>query len=542
MDKATYILKSNAIFTSTSDAPVSGAVIVKDDKILDVVEGDNIDCYVGDKTIIHDYKDKLIMPGLIDAHIHFFMAAVTASDHMCTEIEHSTSEEGCIRIVKEYVKTHPEEEKIFGMGWYPANWNDAPLPTKESLDEAFPDKPVFLISGDAHTAWINTLAIKELGLTKDSHVDIGEIGKGSDGEPNGLLYEMEAVEYVIAKLFDMEKPKFKKVIKNFLDYITSLGITSVSEMTANEYTDHYHYCYEVMKEMEDEGDVSVRLHLYPHLEGYTEFSMTQKLKDEFHSDVFQIGGVKGFLDGVMTTYTGYLLEPYHDRPNTTGEGVPMVPFDEIVESVCAANAEGFPVRLHCIGDAAVRMALDLYEESNKRNPGHGLKNTIEHVECPHPDDIPRFKELDVIPSLQPWHLILERNEKYERLGMERSKFMWAHNTILKSGATMVFGTDYPVVDINPFPSIYAAVTRCDEEGHEWGNNPWEKISLADALICYTKNAADAYNRADELGTLEPGKLADIVVVDRNLFNVDESEIWQAKPEITMIGGKVVYEV
>lgn len=541
-DKATYILKGDTIFTSAADQTVSGAVIVKDDRIVDVVGKDGIHEYIDENTIVYDFEDKLIMPGIIDAHTHYFMAAVSASDYMCTDIASSTSEYDAIQIMKGYEDSHPDEKRLFGIGWYPANWGANPLPTKASLDRAFPDIPVYLISGDCHTAWLNTAGLKELGIDRNTKVNNGEVRHGNDGEPNGLLIEMDAMAPVFAKLYDMDEDRMKEVNRDFFKFINSLGITSLSEMTANDYTEANHHCYEMIRGLEDTGEMTVRLHLYPRMEGITDFSVTKKLLEEYHSDMFKVAGVKGFVDGVMSTYTAYLLEPYDDRPDTTGEGAPTYPQNEMQNYVAAANAAGFPVRLHCIGDAAIRMALDMYSLSNEKNPGHKLANTIEHIERIHPDDIDRFKELGVIPSMQPRHLPLEKNEKFDRVGLERSKTAWAHNTILKSGAKLAFGTDFPVVELNPFPNIYAAVTRCDEYGEEMGNNPWEKITLAETLISYTKYAAEAYSRGNELGTLEPGKFADITVVDRNLFDIDKNEIQHANALFTMMGGNVVYDV
>jgi predicted amidohydrolase YtcJ len=187
------------------------------------------------------------------------------------------------------------------------------------------------------------------------------------------------------------------------------------------------------------------------------------------------------------------------------------------------------------------MALDMFEASKRANGRHGLKNTIEHIESIHPDDISRFAELDVIPSMQPYHLTLDFNEKIGRIGMKRCRWEWPHKTILDKGGSLAFGTDYPVVDFNPFPSIYAAVTRCDDEGNPTGINPEECISLAEALKAYTAGSANAYGRLEELGTLEEGKLADLIVVDRNLFEVEPYEIKDASVELTVMDGRIVFE-
>ena len=210
------------------------------------------------------------------------------------------------------------------------------------------------------------------------------------------------------------------------------------------------------------------------------------------------------------------------------------------EYVIAANKAGLPVRLHCIADGSVRMALDLYEASREANGDVNVSNTIEHIENIHPDDIPRFAELGVIPSMQPYHLTLDFLEKPRRIGEERCRWEWPHRSLMDAGATLAFGTDYPVVDFNPYPSIYAAVTRLDDEGKPASTNPEECISLAETLKAYTAGGAAAYGR-DDIGVLEEGKLADIIVVSSNLFDLKPEEILSCETVMTMFDGEIVYE-
>lgn len=541
MKTADIVLKGNAIFTSTSPELLSGGVAIKGNKIIAVEEGQKIDRWIGETTKVLTYDNQLIMPGFVDAHVHYFMGAISASEHMCTEIAESSSEEDCVAIVKKFSAEHPSEKRIIGIGWFPANWGDAPLPTKRSLDIAIPDRPVYLISGDVHTFWMNSKALEEAGITKELKTRSGEIGKFENGELNGLLFEPEAFMPAMAKVMDLDKETMKEIHRDFLAHIAACGVTSISEMSADDYTETTNKNYAVVKEMEEAGELTSRIHLYTRLSGITDFSKALELKQRYFSEKLRLSGVKGFVDGVTSTYTGYLLEPYSDKPETSGIGVPIEPREEMEASVIAANEAGLAVRLHCIGDGAVRMALDLFESSEKANGSRGLKNTIEHIESIHPDDIQRFAKLEVIPSMQPYHLTLDLNEKISRIGRERCRWEWPHKSILEKGGKLAFGTDYPVVDFNPFPSIYAAVTRCDDEGNPTGVNPEETISVAEALIAYTASAANAYGRLAELGTLEAGKLADIIVVDRNLFRIDPHEIKDASVDLTIMDGIMVYE-
>ena len=273
----------------------------------------------------------------------------------------------------------------------------------------------------------------------------------------------------------------------------------------------------------------------------TDFFDAVKWAKEFNSPTFKVTGVKGFLDGVTSTYTGLLLEPYADRPDTIGEGAPLDSQESLNASVIAANAAGLPVRIHCIAEGSVRMALDAFEESLKVNGKHGLVNTIEHIETIHPDDIPRFKELGVVASMQGEHLPLEMNEKIIRLGEERCRYEWAFRSFLDSGAVLALGTDFPVVHYNPFPGIYATVARKNHDGSMAGVDNGEYLTVAEALKANTMGSAFVYGRDHELGSLEEGKLADVVVMDRNLFEIPADDIKDTKILLTVMDGNVVYE-
>lgn len=535
---ADIILKSSCIFTSLSKTPVSGAVAIGGGKILAV--GEDATTFAGPGTQVRDYGDKLIMPGFVDAHVHYFMGAISASPHMCDAISASKSEEECASMIAEFARQHPEEKRIMGIGWFPANWHDAPLPTKNSLDKAVPDRPVYLISADVHTFWLNSLALEEAGITTDMKPKSGSIGRMEHGELSGLLFEPDAFAPAMAKVMDMEPEQMKQVHREFLHYINGFGVTSISEMSADDYNDTSYRNYLLVKEMEDAGQLTCRLHLYTRLDGYTDFAKALAYKKKFNSEKLRLSGVKGFIDGVTSTFTGLLLEPYSDNPKTKGIDVPNASFEKNEAYISAANQAELPVRLHCIGDGAVRMALDLYEASQKVNGNKKLQNTIEHIEHIHPDDIPRFAELGVIPSMQPYHLTLDFNEKIRRIGEERCQYEWPHRSLLETGAQLAFGTDYPVVDFNPFPSLYAAVTRKDDNGNPTGFNPDECINLDEALIAYTAGAARAYNRED-IGVLAKGKLADVIVIDRNLFALPLDEIKDASVELTIMNGDIVYE-
>ena len=539
MNSADMIITSNAVFTSCGDEPFEGGVAIKGNRIVAVGSREEISKYRTADTAVYDYGDQLIMPGLIDGHDHLWWGAVADSEHV-VDLTSSTSEEEAIEMIKKYAVEHPEEKRIRGFGWFPANWNDAPLPTKKTLDEAVPDRPAYMNCADAHTLWVNSLALEESGYTPDMELAAGSVGVDENGEMNGLVYEPDAMAYGWKNFYDFPEEQIRTIMKNFMKGLAAQGVTSLSEMSADEYTDYFHDRYLVFKDMAESGEFTSRVHAFTAFMRKTDFTEAVKWKEEFNSSTFRVTGVKGFLDGVTSTYTGLLLEPYTDRPDTTGEGVPLDTQESLNASVIAANAAGLPVRIHCIAEGSVRMALDAFEESLKVNGKHGLVNSIEHIETMHPDDIPRFRELGVVASMQGEHLPLEMNEKVARLGEERCRYEWPFRSLADAGAVLAFGTDFPVVYYNQFKGIYAAVARKNYDGTTAGVDNGENLTLPEALRANTIGSAIVYGRDDEIGTLEAGKLADVIVLDRNLFTADVEEIKDAEVALTVMDGNVVY--
>lgn len=538
MVKADIILRSNAIFPGKGESCFSGAVAIKGNKILAVEENTNLEELSDHQTRIMELGDRLVIPGLIDAHFHFFEGAMASSRYMCCEIEDSVSEEDCIRIIKQFADENPDLPRIIGTGWMQLNWGGAPLPSRVSLDKAFPEKPAYLLSGDGHTFWLNTAALKECGITEESRVSFGEIGKNEDGSLNGILIEMEACGLAWNRIYQPDQQMMEKTQIDFSNETLRYGLTSLCNMTSKPYHIGEEILYKTAFRLSEKNRIKSRLHLYPSLGIGTNFDKQKKLREKYCTEKFRICGLKQFVDGVTSAYTGYLKEPYSDNPSTCG--ITNFPAEVLEQSIFAANKEGFSVRLHTIADGSVQMALDIFEKAKEINHTE-VRNGLEHCENIDMEDIFRFKKMDVFSSMQPIHLILDAGEKVIRIGKERAKMEWPYKTLLRHGAVLAFGTDYPVAHFNPFPNIQAAVTRSDKNGNPIGVNPEECLSVAEALTAYTYGGAYSFNREKELGSLEPGKLADIVILEENLFNIDPYKIKDCSVYLTILDGEIVYQ-
>lgn len=537
--KADLIIISNNVFTGRQTEAFPGCVAIKGNKIIDVCAKESVDKYIDSNTEVLEYKDELVMAGFIDAHMHYFNGVFQNSKYMNRGLFDCKSKEECVSVIKEFGKQNPDFPKISSMGWFPLSWYDPKdMPTKELLDEIEPDRPVYLLAADGHTFWLNSKALELCNITKYTQVSFGSIGKGEDGEPNGLLFDIEAEETANALAFALPEESAEEMITEFNDDLLSYGITTTTDMSVNPEPVGDFADYAKAKKLEDQGKLKIRINLYPSLGLKPDTSIVEDLRNQYKSEKLRVAGLKQFVDGVSSTYTAYLLEPYSDRDDYSGK--PNYPYEVIRDCVTHANKNDFPVRLHTIGDGAIRLALDAIEFSQKTN-NKRVRNSLEHLEAMAQSDIPRLAELDVVASMQPLHIPPTAYEKKVRLGDDRCKYQWPFRSILDSGVILAYGTDYPVAPYNPFESIHDSVARTDANGKEIKINPWEKTTLEEALIAYTLGGAYCIGKEDVLGTLEKGKYADVTVLSGNPFDMDIKKIKGLKSKLTVVDGEVVYK-
>ena len=535
--KADLVITGDALFTGIEDCTTCGSIAISGNRIIKIGTNEAIKPLITKDTVHYKFKKELILPGFHDNHVHIFCGSLSQES---ADLHVAKSETEAASLVQKFSESHPGHDWIYGYGWYHVFWKTKELPQRFSLDKVVPERPVFLINAELHGAWVNSKALELCGITANTpDPPYGKIERGANGEPTGFLNET-AMGLIAEKAYKISNEHKIRLFDSFLKKAACLGVTSVSDMLplpGMELGDP-----EIYREFEKNGRLTTRIHLVLTLG--EDLTLPKKFREKYKSDKLRFSALKSFLDGVATTYTALMLEPYEDKPET--KGVTLISTDVINDWIRVADKEGFKIRLHACGDGAVRLGLDCIEEAQKYNGMRDARHSIEHIENIHPEDVVRFNNLGVIASVQPEHLAITRkfreNPYRERLGIQREKFSWPNKTLVRQGAALALGSDYPVVEFNPMIELYRAITRVHDDGQpEGGWNPEQKLTLSEALRAYTSGSAYATHRENDIGTIEAGKLADIVVLDRNLFEIPEEDILKTKVKLTIMDGKVVYQ-
>lgn len=537
---ADIVLRSEAVFDSVQEEPFHGFVAITGNRITGIGPADLAKEHIGPETRVFEMGNRLILPGFHDSHVHLIMANFLT---MHVNLYDTKSENDAVMTLKTFTEEHPEQKNdawLYGMGWYHVLWGTETLPTKRSLDRVFPDQPVFLIDAEGHGVWVNSKALSIAGITKETpDPSNGRIERFSDGEPTGYFDE-GAIPLVSQYAFDFSEKQIRNYVMAFQQYAACNGVTSVNDMIP-------YYSVNVgdpnvYRKMEEDGSLEIRIHAAVNL--LDNLEEIEKESHEYSGTKVKANLVKQFADGVLNTHTALLLEDYSDIPGEKGKQ--YCDLDELEPAILKAHQLGLSVRVHCIGDRTVRFALDCFEKAiDQYGKGKG-RHAIEHIETVNQQDIPRFARLGVIPSVQPEHMGLFpswESEGYRTLlGEDRAWKVWPFRSLRASAGRLAVGTDCPVVGLNPFANIYRALTRLHDDGSpEGGWNGSEKLTLPEVLKGYTIDAAYAVSRDHEMGSLEVGKLADLVVVDRNLFAESPESIREASAFLTIADGRIVYQ-
>ncbi len=537
VEGADTVYINGRIYTVDTDHNWAEAVAITGDRIAYVGTTQQISDYIDSETQVIDLHGKMMLPALQDSHIHPILGGIEA---LSCDLNTLDGLEGYRTVITDYAASNPDLDWILGGGWSMAVFGAGGAPNKAILDELVPDRPVYLTSRDGHSGWANSLALEIAGITKETpDPEDGIIDRDpTTGELVGSLQEGAM------SLMDQHVPPAsleKRIagLRYAMEMLHSYGITSMQDASV------MHADFETYAAMDARNELNLRVVASQWWERDTGTEQIQgfvALRDEFSKGHIDGTTVKIMQDGVLENYTAAMLEPYLEGDGT--KGIPMVDPEILKQSVAALDAAGFQVHFHAIGDAAIRQSLDAVEHARDVNGPLGNRHHISHLQVIHPDDVPRFAELDVVANFQPlWayadEYVTELN--IPAIGEERTSWMYPILSIEKSGGMVAFGSDWSVSTANPYAQMETAITRrgaFDEPYPEF--IPEEKISVQSAIEAFTINAAFVNKQEDETGSIEVGKLADLIVLDQNLFEVDPSAISDTKVLLTLFGGKPVY--
>ena len=494
----------------------------------------------GDETVLRkkfpdaqriDGGGKALLPGLIDSHGHVLSLGFKSAQ---VDLDGTESLGVAQARIRAFLKSQPGSTWVLGDGWNQVIWKLGRFPLASELDAVIPDRPAALGRIDGHAVWLNTRALQAAGITQDTRDPVGgRIERDRNGNPSGVLVDkaMDLVNKVIPQPSAAER---SAALNAALVQFSSVGLTGVADagVSADDVA--------LYKSFADRDQLSVRI-----------YAMIGEVGDSFQAlsksgpiigygnDHLTVRSVKLFADGALGSRGAALMTPYADAP--TQRGLLFMTDAEMTRKIETALRAGYQVNVHAIGDAANHQVLDAFEAAYQSVGGRQLRNRIEHAQVVALSDIPRFKALDLIASMQPTHATSDMNMAEDRIGGKRLQGAYAWRTFLNQGTRIAAGSDFPIESANPFYGLHAAVTRTDHTGQPKGGwHSEEAMTLTEALRAFTLDAAYAEHQENTLGSLETGKWADFIIIDRDLFKIAPADIWKIKVDQTWVGGKRVY--
>lgn len=523
------------IYTVDKKFSTATAFAVKDGKFIYVGEVSKVDKYIGKETKVYDLKGQTVIPGLIDSHLHYSGLGTALQQLDCFWKQ----KQDILGLVAEaYSKAQPGEW-ITGRGWNQAAWNPAAFPTASDLDAVAPDIPVVLTRVCGHALWANTAAMELAGIDKDGITPDpvgGEIYRDpATNKPTGIFTDTAMTLVTKFKPASSDRQQIEALVLA-QEQLFSLGITSARDAGTGLNT------INKMKSLYDSKDLNIRLYVMVSAGETANYFYNQpaKLRTGLYGDRLNIRSLKLMADGSLGARSAWMLEEYSDRPGHIGNG--RMTDEEAYVLVKEAALHGFQVNTHCIGDAANRQFLNVYERVIKELKLKDHRFAIEHAQVVALSDIPRFAQLGVLPSMQFVHATSDKNMAEDRVGSERIKGAYAWRKMIDSGSIIPNGTDAPVELVNPFHGLYAAVTRMDRDGTpEGGWYPEECLTREEALKAATIWGAYAQFEEDSIGSIEVGKLADFVIIDKDLMKCPAAEIKDINAKLTVLNGEIVYQ-
>ncbi len=518
------LLLLNGVFhTMDPGCPRAAAVAIRSGRFIVVGEEAAARAALSAGAPVRDLGGRCVLPGLTDAHLHFRWYAEALRS---VDVETPSLEQAVARVAARAAAS-PPGAWITGSGWNHNLWGGS-LPDRGPLDRAAPRNPVALKAKSGHALWANSLALQEAGIGLETRDPAGgQIAHGRDGLPSGILLE-NAMDIVQAAIPRPSAGELADSMRDAQQAAHRAGLTGIHDFDST-------LALEAFQEMDARGDLTLRVVKgIPHekLAAAVELS----LRTGFGGERLTLGAVKMFADGALGPRTAWMLAPYEGTWNT---GIPTLSEEQLVKDIGTANAAGLSCAVHAIGDAACHAVLNAFEAAGRP----GLRNRIEHAQLLHPDDLPRLARRGIIASMQPVHATSDMLIAEAGWG-RRCAGAYAWRSLLREGTALAFGSDCPVEPIDPIAGIHAAVTRRRADGSPGpdGWYPEERLSVDQAVAAFTSGAAYAAGREKELGSITPGKRADLTVLDRDIYAVDPHEIREARAAATIVGGRFVHDL
>ncbi|MBN1966687.1 MAG: amidohydrolase [Anaerolineae bacterium] len=524
------VLLNAHIHTLDPTHPYATALAITGDRIVAVGDDDTIRRLAGPSTQVDNAGGRPVIPGLTDAHIHW--EGVARSLHSIDVFEVPAKEEALRRVAERARRAAPGEW-LFGRGWTQARWPDRAFPTAADLDTVAPHNPVYLGAKSGHAAWVNSSALKLAGITASTpDPQGGSIQRDAYGHPTGILFEDPAMRLVSAHIPKPTPDQLAEMMLEAQRLAWAAGLTGI-----HDYDDSS--CLIALQLLRERGELGLRVVKNINAP-FIEHAHALGIRWGFGDEWLRIGGLKIFADGALGPRTAHMIDPYEGEPDNVG--IVVTDKEEIYELVSRASAAGLPSTIHAIGDRAVHDVLDVYETVRAEEAARGIsrqarRHRIEHVQLIHPNDAHRLGELGIIASMQPIHATSDW-EMAERYWGARARWSYNWRLQIEAGAVLAFGSDAPVEPIEPLKGIFAAVTRCRPDGAPGpeGWFPEARLDMDTALRGFTQGPAFAAGMEHDLGMIAPGFLADLVVLDRDLYAIAPDEILATQVLGTMIGG------
>ncbi|MDY0093747.1 MAG: amidohydrolase [Candidatus Vecturithrix sp.] len=517
---------SARIFTGEPARPWAEALCIQDQRIVAIGTNAEVKQATRSQAEILELPGRLITPGFVDAHTHFLTYGLNLQ---WVDLRDETSLASCRRKIRAAVASSRPGAWIIGRGWNHHLWEEGREPTRHDLDDLAPENPMLMIRICGHSIWVNSLALKIAGITRDTpQPPGGKIDTDSSGEPTGLI--REARELIEAHIPPATPEQRKNAALAAQQAVLRAGVTSVRSMEHLEQ-------WEALQELDQEGRLKLRIYHALSPEELAE-AAGRGITPGCGSSRLWFGQAKLFADGSLGSDTALLHEPYLHKPQDYG--LAYLSVEELREKIELAYSHGCDVAIHAIGDKAVTNALDAISAARKKHPGP-RRDSLEHVQLVRPQDFHRFLELEITASPQPPFIVTDWDMANKKWGPERCRYAYALKSFLQHGIPLQFSSDMPVELCNPLAGIQVAVTRQTPEGDPPGGwFPEQRLTVEEAITGYTHQYAWVFHRERQLGSLAPGKWADVTVLDQDLFQLDPQEWPAVNVEMTIIDGEIVY--